>query len=615
MRSRFPSHRRAAPGLSMRWRVVAAMLLAALLTGWFALPALAHATLTTATPGDASVVERAPTVVTLTYDEAVGLQNGAVKVLAPDGTRVDTGEATTGDGGRSVTAPLQPGLARGTYTILWRVLSEDSHSIFGASTFSVGQPSATVAGAAVEAEAGGGDAAKRLLGVGRLLLYAGLVLLFGGLAFLVTLWPPGRAAPRVVTILRVGWVSTVVASVADLLLQGPYTAGLSLGSALDPVLLANVLETRFGVATVIRLLLLTVVAVLLRRLDRMSRPALSLGTAVLGVGVMLTVSALGHSGAGDLVVVAMAADALHLAAMSYWLGGLVLLGLVVLTRHPLEAAAMLPRWSSMAATAVCVLVVTGTFTAWRQVRQLDALVSTEYGVLLLVKLGVVAVVMGLAVFSRALVRRRLGGRVGGTVQPSAGAVTAAPALVYADGSTASTPSGGSSGPVETACSPAGVDTAGPVDTTPATDGPVTGSGLRRSVVVEAVLAAVVLGVTSALVATTPARDTYFPVFEQTVAATDALQVDITVDPARTGLNDLSFSYSADSRPVDVVKVSTRWTSEDGTYVVPAELTRAATGEYRFSGLLLPSAGTWKLAVTTQTSDIDTGTVVLAVPIR
>jgi copper transport protein len=611
---RLPTRHRASPTLSTWWRVVAATVLAALLTGWFAGPALAHATLTVATPGDASVVEQAPTDVTLVYDEAVGIQNGAVKVLAPDGSRVDTGEATTGDDGRAVTAPLQPGLAEGTYTILWRVLSEDSHSIFGASTFSVGQPSATVAGAAAAAEAGGGEAAKRLLGVGRFLLYAGLVLLLGGLAFLVTLWPSGRAAPRVRTLLRTGWVLTVVASAADLLLQGPYTSGQSLGSMLDPVLLANVLGTRFGVATVIRLLLLAGMAVLLRRLDRMSRPALSTTTGVLGVGVLLTVSALGHSGAGDLVVPAMAADALHLAAMSCWLGGLVLLGLVVLPQHPTEAAALLPRWSRFATATVGVLVVTGTFTAWRQVRQLDALVSTPYGMLLLAKLGLVAVVLVLAALGRSVVRRHLGRSVADIAEPPAGMIPA-PALVYADGSAERAPSAGSSRPVADGSTSAG---AGPIRSAGnlrPVSGAVVRRRLRRSVILEAVLAVVVLGVTSVLVATTPARDTYFPVFHQTVAATDELQVGITVDPARSGLNDLVFSYTAGGDPADVVKVSTRWTSEDGGYVVPAELTRADTGEYRFTGLLLPSVGTWKLAVTTQTTDIDTETVVVSVPIR
>lgn len=600
----------------VRLRALVAVVVAMLFTVLFAGPAAAHANLLSATPSDTSVVQEAPTQITLTYDEGVGTQTGAVKVLAPDGTRVDTGEVALSDGGRTVTAALQPNLARGTYTILWRVLSEDSHSIFGASSFSVGAPSATVAGAAAAAEASGGLAAEYALGVGRFLLYVGLTLLVGGLAFLMVLWPAGRSVRTVRRMLWAGWGLITVATVAAVLLQGPYTAGAPLGSVFDPSLIASVLGTRYGIASVLRLVLLAGIALLLVRLDALRHPVVATVTGIVVFAMLLTVSALGHSGAGDLVPLAMVADSLHLVAMAGWLGGLAMLGLIVLRRNAFAGVAagaspdprtLLPRWSRFATVAVAVLVVTGTFTAWRQVRHLDALISTTYGWTLLIKLALVAVVLLLAAVARRWVTRNLRRSPAVVTSP----VAAPSVLVYADGSTAVEPTDLDPGR-DIATGDTDLDRPG--TSTGARPAPALGR-LRRGVLIEALLAVVVLGVTSVLVATTPSRDTYFPVFEQSVAATADLQVDITVDPARAGLNGLEFTFTRGGTAVDVVKVTTRWTSQDGSFVIPAELTRSATGVYRATGLLLPSVGEWKLALTTQTSDIDSRTVVLTVPIR
>ena len=92
---------------------------------------------------------------------------------------------------------------------------------------------------------------------------------------------------------------------------------------------------------------------------------------------------------------------LHLAAMALWLGGLVVLLTSVLPRFRATPAAGLRavrRWSVVAFAAVAVLVVTGEVQAFPTVAPLDALWSTDYGGLLLVKLALVA--------ARARARRR-----------------------------------------------------------------------------------------------------------------------------------------------------------------------------------------------------------------
>ncbi len=378
-------------------------LLAGLLLVLGATPASAHAALLHSDPHDRDVLGDVPTQVVLTFSEPVATSLGAVKVLAPDGSRVDTGRTRTREGRTEVVAPLLPDLAEGTYVLLWRVVSEDSHPVSGASTFSVGRASTP---SAVAGSPGDGAAAGRLLTATRGLLSAGLVLLVGGLAFVLGLWREGVGVRAVRRLLWAGWAATALGSAGALLLQGPYAAGLPVTRALDGALLGEVLGTRLGSATVARLALLLPAAVLLLALGRASRAALLTVGLPVAAGLLLTTSLVGHAAAGDLTAVALPLDVLHLAAAATWLGGLTVLGVALLRRpDPARLAAVLPRWSRWATGSVLVLVVTGTFAGWREVRDAGALPGTGYGRLLLLKLLLVAGMLLLGLAGRTAVRR------------------------------------------------------------------------------------------------------------------------------------------------------------------------------------------------------------------
>lgn len=552
-------------------KVLRLLLLTLLLTLLPAAPAWAHAALLETTPADGTVLQLPPAEVTLRYSEAVGTALGSVQVLAPDGQRVDTGRVERRADGRTVVAAVEADLGHGTYTVLWRVVSGDSHPVAGASTFSVGHPSP--AAAVSDVAAGRAGAAQDLLTVTRFVLYGGLVLLVGCLAFLLVLWRAGWGEPVVRRLVWAGWGSVTLASAAALLLQGPYAAGLPLASATDPALLADVLGTRFGVATGARLVLLAALALLLRHARRAPTSAGAATGAVLVSAILLSASAVGHAGAGDLRSLALPADALHLAAMSAWLGGLVLLGAVVLRRSAPDIAAVLPAWSRYAAASVVVLVVTGTFASWREVRELDALPSTTYGRLLLVKVALVAGMLALGAVGRAWVRRH-------HVLP----------VVHAASSTAT----------GLRPAPSAVDV----------------GRLRRGVLLEAGTAAVVLAITAVLVETTPARVAYAPVFTDTAAVTGPLRVQVDVEPARAGLNDVHVYYTAEGgKAVDVPEVTARWTRPGSDDVVPVELARSSLGHYERLRVALPTAGTWRLTVTTRTSDVESTPTRFTVRVR
>jgi copper transport protein len=169
-----------------------------------------------------------------------------------------------------------------------------------------------------------------------------------------------------------------------------------------------VLQTRYGHFAELRLLLLLALLPLLFAVRRAWRPrwwwwALAVP---LGLALAATPGLAGHAATGTFVDVAVPLDTLHVAAMSVWLGGLAALALIVLDRDP-DARRSADHFSPVALTSVLVIVATGVFAAWRQVGwSTDAFRQTSYGRILLVKIAVFIVLLGLAAWSRRIVRRR-----------------------------------------------------------------------------------------------------------------------------------------------------------------------------------------------------------------
>ncbi|MEU3711972.1 copper resistance protein CopC [Streptomyces catenulae] len=427
------------PGAPRLRRPVAARLLAVAvaLCGLLlvtAAPAQAHAALTGSNPAQGAVVAHAPEQVTLSFSEGVAMGDDSVRVLDPHGTRVDRGKLRDLCSGESVKygTGLPPGLPHGTYTVAWQAVSADSHPVSGAFTFSIGAPSATKA-PLPQQEAGGGPVGA-LYGVARYLAYAGFVLLFGGAAF-VLVCRPAAAGVRSVQRLTVhgGWVLLTAATLALLLLRGPYTGSGDLADLTDLDALRAVLPTKTGIALTARLLLLAGAALFVTLLfgayERTRRAAtengaapgdatdlaaqgdaararlrrltagLTVGGALLALGTAATWSFAEHASTGLQPGLAIPVDLLHLLAVATWLGGLAALVVSLYWGPPVERAAV-HRFSRLAFASVLALVATGLYQSWRQVGTFHALTGTAYGQLLMLKAGLVLLLVGLAWISR-----------------------------------------------------------------------------------------------------------------------------------------------------------------------------------------------------------------------
>ncbi|GAA1990811.1 copper resistance CopC/CopD family protein [Kitasatospora viridis] len=387
------------PLTTLRRLLLAALLAVVALLGT-AGPAAAHAGLVTATPSDGAVLADEPRQVRMEFSEPVTLRLSSIRVIAPDGRRVDAGPPLAA--GTTLTVPLAPGGPQGTYVIDWRVSAvDDGHTTAGAVVFSVGAPSRNAA-------LGGAGEDRLTDAVQDLAVWLGLA----GLASLVGCAairlcclpvdaPPGAADLR--WPLSAGWSALLAGTVLQLFAYGPATQGESLAHLADRSLLSATLASHQGQMLVARILLLALIAavgaVVLRR-----GPVGTVSAALLTLLLALTWAQTSHAADGSLVPLALAVTTVHVAAMAVWAGGL--LTLVALAARGVELPAIAGRFSRLALGAVALLAVTGGYQAVREVSGPAALTGTAYGRLLLAKACVLAVVLAAA----ALTRRRLAAR-------------------------------------------------------------------------------------------------------------------------------------------------------------------------------------------------------------
>jgi putative copper export protein/methionine-rich copper-binding protein CopC len=386
------------------WALAAALMGALTVLVGPAQVANAHAALTTTTPTQGSVIPNTPDEIVLTFNEPVALVPGRTQVIAPDGKRINVGDPRTS--GLRLTIDVRvPDRPLGTYVVSYRVISADSHAISGAFAFSVGAPSAPpeVQEVAVRPEV------RAAVPVAKYLGYVGLTLTVGPLLLLLTLWPRRLSRRGVLRLVWTGVGLLAAGTLASLWLQAPYASG---AGAFDVSLteLRQVATSQYGVTLLVRLALIAVAVLLARHIlrTRKARTAkIALGSVV--VGGLVTWPLAGHQIASPAPPIMAGADVAHLASMSVWLGGLaVLAGFLLRRADPRELRIILPVWSRWAAAAVYWLVAAGVVQTVVQVDTPAHLLTTDYGRLIVAKVALVAGVLGVAFFSRRMVRRAAG---------------------------------------------------------------------------------------------------------------------------------------------------------------------------------------------------------------
>jgi copper transport protein len=592
----------------------------------FAVPASAHATLLSTDPANGGVYDKPPTAVTLRFSEPVEVSLGGVRVFDSGRTRVVTGKPEHPNGQQSVVSTSLPKLAKGTYVVTWRVISADSHPVEGAYTFQVGakatlsDKNAKGVAASLLATTGGSRTVGIVYGIDRGALYAGLALLIGGALFLAAVWRRGRDDRRARWIVWGGWITVVVTTVLGIALEGVYGAGLPLNDLFDTTVFRDVLDTRYGHVALVRLALL-VVAIPLLRLLLHRRPAAehplrwwwTAGAAVVAAGIAVTPGIAGHAGTGIQTGLAIPADLVHVLAMAAWLGGLAMLCVAVLPRRDVEELrAVLPRYSNIALGAVVALVVTGGYQAWRQVGSFDALKTTDYGRLLIAKLIAFAALIVAAAFSREVVNRRFRWFADDEDDELVEADAHGPVLVAAGAGGANDrignrgTGGSSGGRGGSGGGGGGGDEWDDWDEEDeAREDQEELGRLRRSVWVEVLIAAIIIGITAVLVNAAPARSQSAQPVSLTLKSSQ-VWVYVDIAPGAAGPNDMHFtSLPTGGGPATVTDMTVQLTrpGEDlPPFTVP--LQKLGAGHYYAPLYDIPYSGKWQMTIRVQLGQTD-----------
>jgi copper transport protein len=277
--------------------------------------------------------------------------------------------------------------------------------VIGKFSFSVGAEYDDSAVAAVAGDLGTG-ASGRVAGLVRLAGLAGALLAVGA-GLLVVARLRGRSgrwwretSHDVRRLVTVGARLAVVAAV----LQVPAEAWLRAGGAEGlGAAVVGVLGGTVGLSVLVRIVAFAPFAVPVRT----TSPVLVLGLWVVGLAGFVVE---GHSISEEPFLVVALADMVHLVAGAVWFGGLVALAVVLRrateTTDAAGVADVVGWFSSTAAVAVVGAGLAGTVLAVVGVGSLEAATGTTYGVLVLAKVALVAVVVGIGGWNRfALVPR------------------------------------------------------------------------------------------------------------------------------------------------------------------------------------------------------------------
>ena len=521
--------------------------------------AFAHAILQESTPSNNSVVRTSPKTVSLRFNEAVETAFGSIRVYDCSGGRVDSGKILR-PSKDSVAVTIDRRLAKGTYTVTWRVISADSHPVAGAFVFNVKKANAGSCKQVFGAKTPG--TIDALFKFARALDFALILLVVGGAIALAVVLRSAAAElrTRLFRILAGLSFGLVVAGALCIVLQGAVAGGFGLSEAFRWDTVHSVFQTRFGHAFLWQIGVSLVVGALALLASRSRKLELLPLFALL---LIPTISAAGHARTSGALAIFL--DVFHVAAASTWVGGLAftILGLLLAgdDRWPLASRAV-PRFSLIAVVSVATLIVAGSLRGYQEVRAFHGLWDTTYGQLLLVKIALVLPLLGLGAYNNRYAVPRLKKQIASVVEQRR---------------------------------------------------------FLRAAGTELAIMAVIVGVTAVLVTEPPAKAS----ISAAKYATDTipigpLELNYLIDPAKTGPNVIHLYFyrpkSGFPASVDDAKMSATLPSKNlGPLRIP--LTRIVPSHYTTSAGVFPEAGDWQVTFEIRRGQFQSYTQTVTVSIR
>jgi copper transport protein len=417
--------------LARRWRLIGLCLLVSVIGIASPQTVSAHAALQSSSPASGEVLATAPSTIEARFTEPLERSYSRMELYDRNGMRIEGTSLSEGVDDFTMVLTVPPNLPDGTYSVLWRTLSEaDGHSAQNFFTFTVGTD-ANIAAVVLPGSGDDEDAAPQWART--LSRWAALV----GISLLISAWPvwstvirpavgPVRRggvviARRMRRFVKAAVVLAIGGSVFALVVQ---SLTIPEGTLLDKVI--NTLgQTRYGHLWLVRLGLIAALGMVLAACGwwfTRRRQIEGIAAWIVVAAVPIPFSLIAHASAQQAGrTFAVVADALHLAAASLWIGGLAMLFTVLLPglrtipvedRHSVLVIAI-PRFSILGLIAVATLGITGFYAGWLQVGNVGALTGTGYGQALLVKLVLLVAVLAIAAINLFVIERKLTQRARG----------------------------------------------------------------------------------------------------------------------------------------------------------------------------------------------------------
>ena len=366
------------------WALFVASLVAAIAV---APGAWADATFEGSTPANGETVAGPVTEIELAFSESIGLNTAETRLLDADGTELIY--ETTDDGSTWLIEPALS-LDNGVYGLIWQAEAADGHTVRGVIRFGVGdavleevQPTpqnesldSQLADAEAQGSGGGGglvaSVAAGLANLG--------VIIGWGVALFVAFVTTARmtwVGKYLLQLMRMAGVIAMVGAVIELSAQ-------LFGSGGANLILAAILRLAAGAAL-------------------FAVPGMVNGSPFIWVlsGVVIVSYAIdGHTVSKGPLWLMVLSDASHVTFGAIWGGGIISLAiaLALVIRRRDDRDVLVPdgselaiRFSRFATYSVFGVAITGILMAFFILPDFGALVSTQWGILLLIKIALVSV--------------------------------------------------------------------------------------------------------------------------------------------------------------------------------------------------------------------------------
>ena len=399
------------------------------ITSYFPAQVYAHPIITDSNPKQFQSLENPPDRVTVYFSEPIVLPYSQISVIDSEGNKVDEGNPQNYNGDTStISVPLKTDIGEGTFTINTKVLSAvDGHVVDGSVVYSIGGGEADFSQIKSKSKDIG-----HLLSIdnslSRIPGYVGQIVIVG--ASFIFLWVQKPLSKydwiksllqRNLYLIRRDLIKLVI--IGDILVLFSIAATVIIQATAIGGSILDVLTTEFGKIIIIRLgLALVLLGFLLFcykkfKISKKEKDKVGYFIAImcLGLGLLFTNSMISHSAAlksfGPILI-----DYFHGIAASFWIGGLIFLTFIFVSKiflikdEELKAkiiSMVIPRFSVIIIPVLGSISITGPILLWSIESNLSTTIASLYGKILIVKLILAAIMIILGGYHQFITEKRI----------------------------------------------------------------------------------------------------------------------------------------------------------------------------------------------------------------